>query len=91
MTAYPTDAQAKADILAAGRKIYQRGLVAANDGNLSVRVGENALWVTPTGVSKGELRPDMLLELDAGGALLSPGAGRGACLRSVIKLTPRWW
>ncbi len=29
------------------------GLVAANDGNLSVRVGENALWVTPTGVCKG--------------------------------------
>ena len=39
MIPYPTDAQAKADILAAGRKIYQRGLVAANDGNLSVRVG----------------------------------------------------
>lgn len=36
---YPSDAQAKAEILDAGRKIYQRGLVAANDGNLSVRVG----------------------------------------------------
>ena len=32
---YPSDAQAKAESLDAGRKIYQRGLVAANDGNLS--------------------------------------------------------
>ena len=39
---YPTDAEAKAQIIEAGLKIYQRGLVAANDGNLSVRVGENA-------------------------------------------------
>lgn len=70
MTAYPTDAQAKADILAAGRKIYQRGLVAANDGNLSVRVGENALWVTPTGVCKGDMTEDMLVKITLDGALL---------------------
>lgn len=64
---YPTDAQAKAEILAAGLKIYQRGLVAANDGNLSVRVGGNALWVTPTGVSKGSMTEDMLVKLDLDG------------------------
>ena len=67
---YPTDAQAKAAILDAGRKIYQRGLVAANDGNLSVRVGENALWVTPTGVSKGSMTEAMLVKLDLDGNLL---------------------
>ena len=67
---YPTDAQAKAAILDAGRKIYQRGLVAANDGNLSVRVGENALWVTPTGVSKGSMTEEMLVKLDLDGNLL---------------------
>ena len=67
---YPTDAQAKSDILEAGRLIYQRGLVAANDGNLSVRVGENALWVTPTGVSKGTMTEDMLVKLDLDGNLL---------------------
>ena len=60
---YPSDAQAKAEILDAGRKIYQRGLVAANDGNLSVRVGDNALWVTPTGVSKGAMTEDMLVKI----------------------------
>lgn len=67
---FPSDAQAKADILATGRKIYQRGLVAANDGNLSVRVGENALWVTPTGVSKGTMTEEMLVKLDLDGNCL---------------------
>ena len=67
---YPTDAQAKAAILEAGRKIYQRGLVAANDGNLSVRVGENALWVTPTGVSKGAMTEEMRVKLDLDGNVL---------------------
>lgn len=67
---YPTDAQAKAAILEVGRKIYQRGLVAANDGNLSVRVGENALWVTPTGVSKGAMTEEMLVKLDLDGNVL---------------------
>lgn len=67
---YPTDAQAKAAILEVGRKIYQRGLVAANDGNLSVRVGPDALWVTPTGVSKGSMTEDMLVKLDLAGNVL---------------------
>ncbi len=68
---YPTDAEAKAQIIEAGLKIYQRGLVAANDGNLSVRVGENALWVTPTGVSKGFMTEDMLVKLDLDGNVLA--------------------
>ncbi len=67
---FPSDAQAKAEILATGRKIYQRGLVAANDGNLSVRVSENALWVTPTGVSKGTMTEEMLVKLDLDGNCL---------------------
>ena len=67
---YPTDSQAKAEILSVGKKIYQRGLVAANDGNLSVRVGENALWVTPTGVSKGDMTEDMLVKMDLDGSIL---------------------
>ena len=67
---YPSDAQAKAEILEVGRCLWQRGLVAANDGNLSVRVGENALWVTPTAVSKGSMTEDMLVKLDLDGNVL---------------------
>ena len=58
----------------AGRSLFRQGFTPANGGNLSVRCPDGHILITPTGVSKGELRPDMLLELDAGGALLSPGA-----------------
>ena len=71
MVPYPSDAQAKAEILETGRKLYARGLVAANDGNLSILVGENALWVTPTGVSKGSMTEGMLVKLDLDGNVLS--------------------
>ena len=67
---YPTDAQAKASILETGLTLFQRGMVAANDGNLSVRVGENALWVTPTGVSKGAMTEAMLVKVDITGTVL---------------------
>ena len=49
---YPSDAQAKAEILDAGRKIYQRGLVAANGGNLSVRVGTTPCGLRPPAFQK---------------------------------------
>jgi hypothetical protein len=45
---YPTDAEAKRDIVEAGRRLYQRGYVAANDGNLSARVSADTLWATPS-------------------------------------------
>ena len=50
---YISDAQAKQMILEVGRRMYQGGFVAANDGNISCKVGDNEIWATPTGVSKG--------------------------------------
>ena len=67
---YPSEEQAKRQIIETGRRLYERGMVAANDGNLSVRVGENALWVTPTGVSKGYMTEEMLVKLDLDGNVL---------------------
>lgn len=52
-----------------GRLLYDRGYVAANDGNISVRVGEH-LVMTPSGVSKGRMTPDMLLVTDLEGNVL---------------------
>ena len=52
-----------------GNKMYLRGFVAANDGNLSVRCGDT-LWVTPTLVSKGGMTEDMFVKLDLDGNIL---------------------
>ena len=69
MIPYPTDAQAKADILAAGRKIYQRGWWPPTTAT-SPSGGENALWVTPTGVCKGDMTEDMLVKMTLDGTVL---------------------
>lgn len=50
-----------------GRRIYQREMVAANDGNFSVKLDENTYLCTPTGVSKGFMTPDMICKVDADG------------------------
>lgn len=57
-----------------GRRIYQNGFVAANDGNFSVKVNDNEFYCTPTGVSKGFMTPDMILKVDGKGNLLEPNA-----------------
>ena len=54
-----------------GRLLYDRGYAAANDGNLSVRLGEEpAAGHPPSGVSKGRMTPDMLLVTDLEGRVV---------------------
>jgi L-fuculose-phosphate aldolase len=60
----------KDDIVEVGRRLWQRGYVAANDGNISVRVENDRLVATPTGVSKGFLTPDTLILTDMDGRLV---------------------
>jgi len=45
------------------QKMYKLGWVAANDGNVSVRLENGNVLVTPSGVSKGDVTPEMLVEL----------------------------
>jgi len=56
----------KQQIIETGRKLWQRGMVAANDGNLSCRT-EEGIYITATGVSKGFLKEDEILLLDQNG------------------------
>ena len=67
---YITEKQAKKAIIDIGQRMYVRGFVAANDGNISVRTGENEVWATPTGVSKGYMKKKMLVKVDLDGTWL---------------------
>ena len=58
-------------ICALGRRMWEKGWVAANDGNLSRRLGEGLFLVTPAGVSKGFLSPEMLLVVDREGTVVA--------------------
>jgi len=59
------------DIIEVGKRMYNRGFVAANDGNISVKVSENEIIITPTGVSKGYMKVEDLIKVDLDGNVVS--------------------
>lgn len=63
------------DIVRFCKLLHARGYLAANDGNVSVRLGADQLVVTPSGVHKGFLEPDDLVVVDLSGRQLG-GKGK---------------
>ena len=63
--------QTRADIVEAGRRMYARGYVARNDGNISARLDDSRMITTPKSVSKGFMTPDMMVIVDYEGKKLS--------------------
>jgi len=61
----------KEQICEIGRRLYQRGYVSANDGNISVRLNEREILCTPTMVSKGFMRPEDICKVDYEGDQLA--------------------
>lgn len=59
------------EIINVGKRLYQKNLVASNDGNISCRLSENEILITPTGVCKGDMSEDQLLKVDLDGNILS--------------------
>ena len=57
----------KADIVEVGRRLYQRGFVASNDGNITIRFADDRLLTTPKSVSKGFMTPEMMVVVDMDG------------------------
>src|SRR5881398_3174418 len=61
----------KDQICEIGRRIYAKGFAAANDGNITIRTGENEVLCTPTMVSKGFLKPEDICKVDLDGKQLA--------------------
>lgn len=51
------------EIVEIGRRVYDRFFVAANDGNISARLDDETVLITPTGVSKGFMSPDDIIKV----------------------------
>ena len=67
----PTENELRQSILEIGRRMYQRGFVAANDGNISARFNDERILATPTGCSKGFMDAEELPMVDLEGNVLS--------------------
>jgi L-fuculose-phosphate aldolase len=65
--------QIRNDIVEVGRRIWVRGYVAAYDGNISVRLADEEIITTPTGCSKGFMKPEDLVKIDLDGKPVGQG------------------
>jgi L-fuculose-phosphate aldolase len=74
--ASPEAEAAKAEIIAVGRKLWQRQYVDGNGGNISYRLADNAVVCTPTLVSKADLKPEDLCLVDFEGRQLAGARAR---------------
>src|SRR5512142_2701032 len=66
----PTDHQFRGDIVRCGLLLHSSGFIAATDGNISVRLDDNRVLVTPTGMSKGMMKTSDLVIVDMEGRKL---------------------
>ena len=65
------DRALKEEICEIGRRVYNKGFAAANDGNISIRVGENEVLCSPTMICKGFMTPDDICAVDLKGNQLA--------------------
>jgi Ribulose-5-phosphate 4-epimerase and related epimerases and aldolases len=53
-----------------GKRMYDKSLVVANDGNISWRIEDNRVLISPSGVCKADMTPDMILTIDMDGNVI---------------------
>ena len=61
---YTNEYKLKETICEIGRRVYNKGFAAANDGNISIRLNDKELLCTPTMVSKGYMKPEDICKVD---------------------------
>ena len=71
-----TEREYREDICQIGRLVFGKGWVAANDGNITIRMDAERILATPTGVCKGMMQPDDLIIVDMKGNKISGRAER---------------
>jgi L-fuculose-phosphate aldolase len=73
-------------IVACGRIAYERHLMTANDGNISARMADGHVLITPSGISKGRLHADDMIVVDLDGNVLSSRPDRAVSSETPMHL-----
>lgn len=53
-------------------RIYYSGMTTLSGGNLSIRDQNGGIWITPSGIDKGSLRPDGIIRIKPDGTVIGP-------------------
>jgi L-fuculose-phosphate aldolase len=75
-----TEQEYRHDLIRVCHRVYEKGWVAMNDGNVSIRLDSNRILCTPTAVSKGMVELDDLIVVDMRGCILE---GRRECTSEI--------
>jgi L-fuculose-phosphate aldolase len=59
--------QLRRDMVEIGKRLYERGLIVAAEGNISARLADGNILLTPAGMCKGRMAPDDLVVIDSAG------------------------
>src|SRR4029079_1656885 len=73
-------------IVEVGRRLWARGFVASNDGNISVRLGPDRLLMTPASVATGVMTGDMTAVTYLAGAVVEAAPGRKPSSEALMHL-----
>lgn len=73
-------------IVDVGRRLYRQGLIVAGDGNISARLTNDTILITPAGLCKGELDPADLVIISIDGTLLQAASGRRPSTEHLLHL-----
>ncbi len=71
-----TERQLRLDMVAVCQVLYDKNLTIATDGNVSIRLPRGRILATPSGVSKGFIKPTDLIITDLKGKKISGGPGK---------------
>jgi L-fuculose-phosphate aldolase len=85
----PERAAAGVAIARVCRRLYERGLVAGPDGNVSVRLQDGSILVTPSGMSKVDVTPDDLVLVDGDGEVRDGQRPPSSELRMHLRIYER--
>jgi len=78
------EADLRREIVEIGRRVYQHFLVAANDGNISARLDDKTVLITPTGVSKGFMSTGDVIKVPLDGSSTALACQRVASGRRLV-------
>ena len=77
------------EIVLVCRRLYERGLVAGPDGNVSVRQEDGSILVTPSGLSKVDVTPDDLVVVTLDGRVREGRHAPSSELRMHVRIYQR--
>ncbi len=81
-----TEREHAADIVRVGKLVFDKGWVAANDGNISIRLDDERVMCTPTGVSKGMMQVDDIIIVDYAGDKIAGRLERTSEIKMHLKI-----